>query len=129
MNKAYSRCIPKPSILDDVIAPVHPAVGWIVGNSACSSAHIISSLGSDKLPEVQLCMSTSCQTGSRVIRAFPDVEKPLYVLILAVTYDGPNGSLFISIPLHNSEFRILNSEFQIPKFALRISEFGIVKYM
>ena len=33
-------------------------------------------------------------------------------------YDGPNGSLFISILLHNSEFRI-------PKFALRISEFGI----
>ena len=25
--------------------------------------------------------------------------------------DGPNGSLFISILLHNSEFRILNSEF------------------
>ena len=40
-------------------------------------------------------------------------------------YDGPYGSLFISIPLHNSEFRILNSEFRIPKFALRISEFGI----
>ena len=37
-------------------------------------------------------------------------------------YDGPNGSLFISILLHNFEFRI-------PKFALRISEFGIVKYM
>ena len=35
-------------------------------------------------------------------------------------YDGPNGSLFISILLHNSEFR--NSE-------LRISEFGIVKYI
>ena len=40
-------------------------------------------------------------------------------------YDGPNGSLFISILLHNSEFRILNSEFRIPKFALRISEFEI----
>ena len=33
-------------------------------------------------------------------------------------YDGPNGSLFISILLHNSEFGI-------PKFALRISEFWI----
>ena len=33
-------------------------------------------------------------------------------------YDGPNGSRFISILLHNSEFRI-------PKFALRISEFVI----
>ena len=40
-------------------------------------------------------------------------------------YDGPNGSLFISILLHNSEFLILNSEFRIPKFALRISEFLI----
>ena len=39
-----------------------------------------------------------------------------------VLYDGPNGSLFITILLHNSEFRI-------PKFALRISEFGIVKYI
>ena len=28
-----------------------------------------------------------------------------------------------------SQFRILNSEFRIPKFALRISEFGIVKYI
>ena len=47
-------------------------------------------------------------------------------------YDGPNGSLFISILLHNfefrilnSEFRILNSDFRILKFALRISEFEI----
>ena len=48
---------------------------------------------------------------------------------VAVRYDGPNGSLFISILLHNSEFRISNSEFRIPKFALRLSEFGIVKYI
>ena len=41
---------------------------------------------------------------------------------LTCFYDGPNGSLFISVLLHNSEFRI-------PKFALRISEFGIVKYI
>ena len=41
---------------------------------------------------------------------------------MAIYYDGPNGSLFISILLHNSEFLI-------PKFALRIAEFGIVKYM
>ena len=40
-------------------------------------------------------------------------------------YDGPNGSLFISILLHNFEFRILNSEFRILKFAVRISEFEI----
>ena len=30
----------------------------------------------------------------------------------SVNYDGSNGSLFISILLHNSEFRILNSEFR-----------------
>ena len=46
-------------------------------------------------------------------------------LQLSENYDGPNGSLFISILLHNSEFRILNSELRIPKFALRISKFGI----
>ena len=31
--------------------------------------------GSDKLTEVQLYISTSCHPGSRVIRAFSDVEK------------------------------------------------------
>ena len=59
------------------------------------------------------------------------LDKGIFVTVSASTmlvvkkahrYDGPNGSLFISILLHNSEFRI-------PKFALRISEFGIVKYM
>ena len=45
-------------------------------------------------------------------------------------YDGPNGSLFISILLHNSEFRILNSEFRICFYCeFRNSEFGIVKYI
>ena len=43
-------------------------------------------------------------------------------LTYSIMYDDPNGSLFISILLHNSEFRF-------PKFALRISEFGIVKYI
>ena len=46
-------------------------------------------------------------------------------------YDDPNGSF--SFPyfftILNSEFRIINSEFRFPKFALRISEFGIVKYI
>ena len=45
------------------------------------------------------------------------------------TYDGPNGSLFISILLHNSEFRILNSEFRNLHCEFRNSEFGIVKYI
>ena len=36
----------------------------------------------------------------------------LAVIFISKHYDGPNGSLFISILLHNSEFRILNSEFR-----------------
>ena len=30
---------------------------------------------------------------------------------ITVSYDGPNGSLFNSLLLHNSEFLTLNSEF------------------
>ena len=41
-----------------------------------------------------------------------------WLIHLTKNYDGPNGSLFLS----TSQFRIL-------KFALRISEFEIVKYM
>ena len=37
-------------------------------------------------------------------------------------YDGPNGSLFISILLHNSEARILNSEFRNLHCEFRNSE-------
>ena len=32
--------------------------------------------------------------------------------IFSLAYDGPNGSLFISILLHNSEFRNLHYEFR-----------------
>ena len=42
-----------------------------------------------------------------------------------LVYDGPNGSLFISILLHNSEFRILNSEFRNLHCEFLNSEFGI----
>ena len=38
------------------------------------------------------------------------------------TYDGPNGSLFISILLHNSKFRILSSEFRNLHYEFRNSE-------
>ena len=65
------------------IAPVHPAVGWIVCNSLASPANNIYSHGSDKLTEVQLNMSPLCLPGSWVIRAFPDVEKPFLVSNLA----------------------------------------------
>ena len=41
-------------------------------SSPGSRANNIYSLGSDKLTEVQLYMSSSCQPGSRVIRAFSD---------------------------------------------------------
>ena len=49
-----------------------------------SRANNIYSPGSDKLTEVQLYMSISCQPGSRVIRAFSDVEKYIFFSGLAV---------------------------------------------
>ena len=60
---------------------------WIVGNSPGSHANNIYSPGTDKLTEVQLYMSTSCQAGNRVIRAFRDVEKPVLISDFAVTAD------------------------------------------
>ena len=41
-------------------------------------------------------------------------------------YDGTNGSLFISILLHNSEFRILNSEICTANFGIRNCEVYVV---
>ena len=41
-------------------------------------------------------------------------------------YDGPNGSLFISILLHNSEFQILNSEICTTNFGIRNCEVYII---
>ena len=58
---------------------------WIVGNSPGSRANNIYSLGTDKLNEVQLYMSNSCQPGNRVIQAFRDVEKPVLISDLAIT--------------------------------------------
>ena len=49
---------------------------------AACKLHFITA--SDKLTEVQLYMSTLCQPGSRVIRAFPDVEKLFLFSDLAV---------------------------------------------
>ena len=46
----------------------------------CSRANNTYSAGTEKLTEVQLYMSTSCQPGSRVIRAFSDVEKLFFPL-------------------------------------------------
>ena len=43
-----------------------------------------------------------------------------------VQYDGPNGSLFISVLLHNSEFRILNSEICTTNFGIRNCEVYII---
>ena len=51
------------------------AVEWTACNSPGSRANNIYSPGSDKLTEVQLYMSTSCQPCSRVIRAVSDFEK------------------------------------------------------
>ena len=56
-----------------------------MGNSPGRRANNIYSPGTDKLTEVQLYMSTSCQPGNRIIRAFRDVEKPVLISDLAVT--------------------------------------------
>ena len=71
MNKAYNSCL--------FTRPIHPAVGWIVGNSPGNRANNIYSSGSDKLTEVQLYMSASCQAGSRIILIFSDVGQLLYI--------------------------------------------------
>ena len=55
-----------------------------MGNSPGSCANNIYSPGSDKLTEVQLYMSNSCQPGSRVIRALSDVKKPFLFSDLVV---------------------------------------------
>ena len=55
-----------------------------MGNSTGSRANNINFPGSDKLTEVQFYMLTSCQPGSRVIRALSGVEKPLLFSDLAV---------------------------------------------
>ena len=44
-------------------------------------------------------------------------------------YDIPNGSLFISILLHNSEFWIPISETRNLLYEFRNPAFGIMKYM
>ena len=41
-------------------------------------------------------------------------------------YDAPNDSLFISIVVHNSEIRILNSEICTSNFGIRNCEVYIV---
>ena len=64
--------------------PVYLAVGWIVSNSPGSRANNIYSPGSDKLTELQVYMSTSCQPGRRVTRAFSGVDKFFLFSDLAV---------------------------------------------
>ena len=60
-----------------------------MGKSPSSHANNINSPSSDKLTEVQLYISTSCQPGSWVIRDFSDVEKPfLFSDLAALTREG-----------------------------------------
>ena len=54
MNKAYNRCL--FTLLPGKLAPVHPAVGYIVGDSSCGCTNNIYSPSSDKLTDVQLNM-------------------------------------------------------------------------
>ena len=58
---------------------------------------------------------------SRVVRAARAMGQKV-----AVRYDGSNGSLFISILLHNSEFRIPNSEICTTTFGIRNCEVYII---
>ena len=60
-----------------------------MGNSLGSRAKYIYSPCSDKLTEVELYVSTSCQPGNRVIRAFSDGEKPIFFYDLAVKATEP----------------------------------------
>ena len=80
MNKAYNRCLLTRLPLKK--APVYLGVEWIVCYSPCSRANKIYSSSSDKLTEVQLYMSTSCQKGSRVNRAFSDVQKLFFYFLI-----------------------------------------------
>ena len=82
MNKTNNMCLftRQPGKL----ASVHPAVGWVVGNSPGSRSNNIYAPSNDKLTEVQLYMSTSVQQGSRVIRTYSDVETPFLFSDLAV---------------------------------------------
>ena len=68
MNRACNRCL--FTWLACKLAHVHPAVGWIVGNLAGSRANNIYS---------RLTYNCTCQPGSRVIRAFSDLEKPIFL--------------------------------------------------
>ena len=70
VNKAYDRCL-------------STRLGLIVDNSPGIGIHAINiySPGSDKLNEVLLYMSTSCQPGSREIRAFSDVEQLFFIFL------------------------------------------------
>ena len=78
MNKAYVTGAYIPGCRINK----HPAVGRIVGNSRGSGANNIYSPGSDKLTEVQVYMSASCQPGSRIIRAISNVEKPFLIFLI-----------------------------------------------
>ena len=60
-----------------------PSPGSPVDSEQCRANNIYSPC-SDKLTEVQLYMSTSCQPGSQLIRAFSDVQKPFIFSDLTV---------------------------------------------
>ena len=70
-------------------------------NSPGGCANNIYSPGSDKLTEVQLYLSTSCQPGSRVIRGSPrisDVDKPFSFSDLAALTAKSENEKGFSMP-------------------------------
>ena len=83
--------------MPDKLAPVHPAVRWIMGSSHGSRANNIYSLGNDKLTEVQLYMSPSLQLDSQVIGAFSDVETPFLFSDLVVKMAKSKNKIGFSV--------------------------------
>ena len=63
-----------------------------------------------------------CWFKSNKLRSQTNLASFINYQLAVGKYDDPNGFIFISILLHTSKF-------WIPKFALRISECGIVKYL
>ena len=86
-RKSLARLTDRPDMTLDVTVDVkqqynqyNPAVGWTMRNLPGNRANNIYSPGSDKLAKVQLYMSTSCQPGSRVFRAFSGRKKAFFLI-------------------------------------------------
>ena len=68
-----------------------------MGNSPDRRANYMFLLGSDKLTELQLYMTVSCQPGSRVIRAFSGVKKPFSFFDLAIKLPNQKMKILFNV--------------------------------